>query len=315
MANRNYSLDILKFLLAFIIVIHHTPSPFHDFLHPLTTCAVPAFFMVSGFLIFGREINAQRILKNAWRILKIFGWSLLVYFIWYWIRHSEPYIPNVKDIVLFVFANNEPLSGHLWYLTAYAYALFLIAFLASRNKMAWFKYIAFAGLIIYFIFDCWHIYKDMPKYLTLVYCFRNWLFTAIPMMYIGLIVREKNVTTKQPILVFLLVLFAALAIIEINTFQLNHIADVYFMTIPVASTLFVLFTGMSIYKPNFLATCGEKYSLYIYIIHPIVIKLLSNVFDSNSYIWGLCSFVVTLVISILFVSIKDKTQTLINNLK
>lgn len=313
MSNRNYSLDILKFILAFLIVIHHTPSPFHDFIQPLTTCAVPTFFMISGYLIFCREINTKRILKNAARILKIFGWSLLLYYIWYWIRHSEPYMPNVKDIILFVFANNEPVSGHLWYLTAYAYALFLIAFLAYKNRIRWLQYIAILGLVGYFVFDIWHIYDDVPKYLTLVYCFRNFFFTAIPMIYIGSVVRCWRINVKRPLLIFLLGIFTALAIIEINSLHLNHIADVYFMTIPVTVVLFKLFTYFSIYKPNLIATCGERYSLYIYIIHPMVIKLFSSLFDSNSYVWGICSFVTTLLISVVYVIIKDKTHVLINN--
>ena len=72
-STRNYSLDMLKFLLSFVIVIHHSPAPFQDFIQPLTTCAVPTFFMISGYLIFSREITTQRIMRNAKRILSIFG--------------------------------------------------------------------------------------------------------------------------------------------------------------------------------------------------------------------------------------------------
>lgn len=318
MSNRNYSLDTLKFILAFIIVIHHTPSPFHDFIQPLTTCAVPTFFMISGYLIYGGnngKLNVQRIYKNAIRIIKIFSWSLLLYYIWYWVWHAEPYIPNIKDIMLFVFANNEPISGHLWYLTAYSYALFLITFLESKYRghrgRKWFKYFAIAGLSLYYVFDIWHIYYKIPKYLTLVYCFRNFFFTAIPMIYIGSLVRERHISISHPVLIVLLGLFMALAISEVNTMHLNHIADVYFMTIPVAVLLLLIFTGIHVYKPNLLATCGEKYSLYIYIIHPICIKVFSFIFDSNSYVWGIFSFMVTLIVSVMFVHIKDKTQYLI----
>lgn len=260
-SNRNYSLDILKFFMAFLIVIHHTPSSFHDFIQPFTTCAVPTFFMISGYLIFGRELSAQQILRNAIRIIMIFTWSLLLFYAWYWIRHSEPYIPNIKDLVLFVFANNEPVSGHLWYLMAYVYALFLIAFLVSMNKIHWLKYFAITGIVLYFIFDAWHIYKDIPKYLTLIYCFRNFFFTAIPLIYIGAAIRTKGLILNRGVSVMLLVVFCSCALFEINIFPVNHIADVFFMTIPVAITLFMLFANTKIYSPNIIATCGEKYSL------------------------------------------------------
>ena len=79
-------------------------------------------------------------MKNAIRIMKIFLGALLIFYIWFWIRHEELYIPNFKDICLMVFANNEPLSGHLWYLMAYAYALIVIAIFTLKGKMQYLKY-------------------------------------------------------------------------------------------------------------------------------------------------------------------------------
>ena len=276
-SSRNYSLDMLKFLLAFLIVIHHSPSPFHDFIQPLTTCAVPVFFMISGYLIFSKEIIAPRIYKNAVRILKIFGGAIILFYLWYWIRHSDPYIPTVKDMMLFVFVNNEPLSGHLWYLAAYAYALFLLAFFASKNKVQWFRYVAIIGLIMYFILDAVHIYKDMPKALTLVYCTRNFFFTAIPMMWIGALVQKQK----------------------------PQISKAYLYL-----ALFLIFQSTFVQKPNFIAVAGEKYSLYIYIIHPITIKLLTNEFGKDTYFVGIMAFVITLVVSIAYVQTKQTIEKL-----
>ncbi|WP_161283382.1 acyltransferase family protein, partial [Blautia wexlerae] len=199
---RNYSIDLLKTILAFLIVLHHSPSPFHDTMQPITTCAVPTFFMISGFLIFRKEISFKRIMKNAIRIMKIFLGALLIFYIWFWIRHEELYIPNFKDICLMVFANNEPLSGHLWYLMAYAYALIVIAIFTLKGKMQYLKYIAIIGLVLYFLFDIWHIYCNVPKYLTLVYCFRNFFFTAIPMMFIGSTVVDRNSIRTKTIAVW-----------------------------------------------------------------------------------------------------------------
>lgn len=302
--SRNYSFDILKFFLAFLIVLHHSPSPYHDFLQPVTTCAVPCFFMVSGYLIFNREITATRVLKNGIRILKIFGWSLLLFYFWYYIRHNDFYIPTIKDICLFVFANNEPVSGHLWYLTAYAYTLFLIAFLAKYHKIHWFRTIAITGLLFYFLFDAWHIYYDVPKYLTLVYCFRNFYFTAIPMVYIGAAIAEHKYHSIKTTTIFLLLgLFGILALLEMNWLKFNHIADVYFATIPLAVTIFLFFTKVKVQSPNILSICGEKYSLYIYIIHPIIIKLLVSHLD-GLYL-GVVAFILTLIVSMIYVYIKN----------
>lgn len=242
---RNYSIDLLKIVLAFLIVLHHSPSPFHDIIKPITTCAVPCFFMISGFLIFRKEISFKRIMKNAIRIIKIFCWALLVFYIWFWIRHGELYVPNLKDICLMVFANNEPLSGHLWYLMAYAYALTIIAILAQKSKIQWLKYIAIFGLVLYFLFDIWHIYYNIPQYLTLVYCFRNFFFTAIPMMYIGTIMSKWN-SARTKTIVTLLIALSICALVEMNIFHVNHIADVYFFTIPLSFLMFFSFVNCKI---------------------------------------------------------------------
>lgn len=292
--------------------MHHTPSPFHDFIQPITTCAVPAFFMISGFLIFSKEVYFKRIWKSALRIAKIFCWSLLVFYIWFWIRHGEPYVPQFKDICLMVFANNEPLSGHLWYLMAYAYALVIIAILALKDKLHWLKYLAVTSLVLYFLFDIWHIYYDVPKYLTLVYCFRNFFFTAIPMMFIGGGVTKKKGSLRIWAIILLIIIFCFCALVEMNCFHVNHIADVYFFTIPLSFSLFLLFVNCELKKPNILTLCGEKYSLYIYILHPIVIKLLTNEFGQDTYFVGVVAFVVSLLVSILFVASKDKVKTIAN---
>lgn len=308
---RNYSIDLLKIILAFLIVLHHTPAPFHDVIQPITTCAVPTFFMISGFLIFRKEISFKRIMKNAVRIMKIFCWALLIFYIWFWMRHGEPYVPNLKDICLMIFVNNEPLSGHLWYLMAYAYALIIIAMLELKGKIQWLRYIAISGLVLYFLFDIWHIYYNVPKYLTLVYCFRNFFFTAIPMMFVGTMILKLN-PFRTRIIVTLLIVFSICALIEINKFHVNHIADVYFFTIPLSFILFSLFVKCEIRKPNLFTKWGEKHSLYIYILHPIIIKLLTNEFGRDTCFVGIVAFALTLLVSVLYVAFKEKVKSIVN---
>lgn len=301
-----------------MIVLHHTPSPFHDCLQPITTCAVPVFFMISGYLIFGKEINHKRLMKNAIRIIKILLWSLLFYYCWYYIRNGTLFIPSIKDTLLFVFSNNDPIIGHLWYLSAYAYTLFIIAFLELKKKIMWVKYLAIIGLVLYFTFDFWHIYYNIPKYLTLVYIFRNFFFTAIPMFYIGAIfspnplphykhklLLNQVISCEWYVIVVSIFVLGMCSLVEINVFHINHIADVFFFTIPLSVLIFVVFLKYKILNKNILASLGEKYSLYVYILHPVIIKVLTNSVGKNTYYAGIIAFLLTLVTSILFVKIKD----------
>lgn len=209
-----------------------------------------------------------------------------------------------------VFANNEPLSGHLWYLMAYAYALLIIAILAKKGKIQRLKHMAIVGLALYFLSDIWHIYYNVPKYLTLVYCFRNFFFTAIPMMFIGAKYVRGLSELRTKAIVGWLIVFSICALVEMNSFHVNHIADVYFFTIPLSFSLLFLFVNCKIRKPNMLTKYGERYSLYIYILHPIIIKLLTNEFGGDTYFVGVAAFVLTLIISALFVASKNKVKSI-----
>lgn len=110
-------------------------------------------------------------------------------------------------------------------------------------------------------------------------------------------------------------LFSICAWVEMNSFHVNHIADVYFFTIPLSFFLFSLFVNCKIRKPNILTKCGEKYSLYIYILHPIIIKLLTNEFGRDTYFVGMMSFMLTLLVSVLYAVFKNKIKSIANNSK
>lgn len=46
---RNYSIDILKALCAFLVIILHVAWAYTDTFLPLARAAVPVFFMISGY--------------------------------------------------------------------------------------------------------------------------------------------------------------------------------------------------------------------------------------------------------------------------
>lgn len=310
---RNYSLDLLKIILAFLVVLHHSPSPIHDIMWPITSCAVPSFFMISGYFLFGKEISYNRMMKRAIRITKIFCWSLLIFYICFWVRHEEPYIPNLKDICLLVFVNSVPFGLHLWYLTAYIYALIILAILARKNKILWFGYISIVGLLLYFMLDIWHIYYNVPRFLTLIYCTRNFFFTAIPMMSLGAMVSNwKPDSGKTKWIVASLIVFSICAVIEANTFHLNnHIGDYFFFTIPVSFSLLMLFLNCEIRKQNVLAKWGARYSLFIYLLHPIMISILAYQVGRDTYFVGVLAFTISLLVSVVFVACKNNVKSVI----
>lgn len=83
MKGHNYSIDILKFICAILVVCLHTNSNLHNTIMPITRCAVPCFFMISGFLLYEEnEINKSRLLRNIKHIFNITIWATLLFFVW-----------------------------------------------------------------------------------------------------------------------------------------------------------------------------------------------------------------------------------------
>lgn len=320
---RNCNIDVLKFILAVMVVFLHTKSEYKEFLQPLTTCAVPTFFMISGWLIFGRDVNGKNTLKAAWRIIKIFFWSLLLYIVVFYVKHSTFWIPDFKDTLLLVLFNNEGASGHLWYLSAYSYVLLIVSFLAHIKKLKWLPFIALFAFGTYFVCDGFFMYLGMEKKLTLVYMFRNFFFTGIPFFTLGAVIRKKAIILvgkQNTINTIILIVFSILALLEIDYFHFNHIADVYFMTAPIAISLFLMSISSMCGERSVISDWGRQYSLYIYIIHPlfiVVLKYLTGNSPASIFMWmnPFIVLTVTMIFSVTFVYVKDKIVKIISNNK
>lgn len=186
MRQRNYSIDILKFICAVLVLFLHTDFKWHDAVLPFTRCAVPCFFMVSGFLLYVGGIGKERLIRNIKHILYILLWSTLLFFVYkeLWsIIHGELFVPSLRHWMLFIVFNENPFAGHLWYLGAYLYVL-LIMLLVDKYKlwkyMLWVVPLLLLGDLIFGKYSLFLLGKEFP----FVYV-RNFLFVGIPYFMIG----------------------------------------------------------------------------------------------------------------------------------
>lgn len=106
MIERNYSIDILKFICAILVVFLHTDCVYHDYILPLTRCAVPCFFMISGYLLFNDgDIEISRLKRT---VLGIFCTSsyglrcclLVIKKLWQYIKGVFTYHHFVNYLIL-----------------------------------------------------------------------------------------------------------------------------------------------------------------------------------------------------------------------
>lgn len=124
--SRNGSIDVLRLLLAFIVVVNHT-CIFGAKLQDTIDCAVPVFLMISGYYFYSNRME-EEIMKCRKSVAKLFSimlGSVMLYVLWdvakfqIWGEHTEYSIYTL-------FTCTNYFCPPLWYIHA---MLYLYAFL------------------------------------------------------------------------------------------------------------------------------------------------------------------------------------------
>lgn len=276
---RSGSIDALKCLLAFMVVVIHTESAYKTAMSPITACAVPGFFLISGYFIFGNKME-EKLKHSLKRIIIITVWSSAIYAFLYFYKHMHHGTPSVftrQTLIRFLLYNENPFIYHLWYLNAYIYVLIIILILLKLRLQTKIMVLIpvfiiadlFLGRYSHFLFG-----KDFG----LSYIF-GWLHDGLPYFLLGGFIKmcysegkgDKNANS------FLLlcgcVLFTILSLAE-DKLPLSG-GDKYITTVFLTTCLFLYYKSVNIKGSNYLAKIGRRDSLYIYIFHPIIIDVLT----------------------------------------
>ena len=308
---RNYSIDILKFICAILVVFLHSKYSYESVVRPLTRCAVPCFFMISGFLLYKKEgIGKDRIFRNIRHILLITMWATLLYIIWkeiVMIRQGG-FLPSSRDFLKWIFLNDCPFAGHLWYLYAYIYVLLIVSLI---DKLRLWKYLFMLAPLLLIIELSFGEYSLIIFNRTFpVNYVRNFLFVGFPYFAIGAFFKNNPTYCfmNNKVLWGGVILFSLTSLLEkYILIQIDKvpIREHYFSSTFLAISLFMLLLSFNINKPNVFSRLGEKDSLYIYIIHPIIITIIGVVFNSIGltalYSWIAPFLVVIVVMYLIYV--------------
>jgi len=310
---RNLSIDLLRFILSILIIALHT-SFLHEFgiagdtLRSVTRCAVPLFLMISGYYLFDIINDRKKVRKYILRVL-------LLYFIWMLV-----YFPMYADfssrfnVIMFFFTW---IFGffHLWYLVALLLAVSMLYFFV-KNNFHWKRLMIIAiGLFMAgWIIQTLKILQ-LPSSISLLlswnFPYRNFLFIGFPFVYIGFFIRSKesrltslfslNKLMQAGILFLLLLLAESYINDKIGAGFCG--GDIYIFLLFLCPVIFLFTLRMKkTIENNYLA----NYSSGIYFIHPLIIYMMSNIFN-NLPSWNI--FILVTVFSIMLSS----TLIMINN--
>lgn len=283
MIERNYSIDILKFICATLIVFLHTDFQWHNAVLPLTRCAVPCFLMISGFLLYtdGKGIGMERLKRNIKHILHIIIWSTVLFAVIkeiIAITHGELFIPSKRQWLKFIIFNDNPFGFHLWYLGAYLYVLIIMIVVDKYNlwsRMLWCIPFLLFGDLLFGKYSLLLLNKEFPYI-----CVRNFLFVGIPYFLLGVWLKiniTKLQTINRHIYLCGIILFSITSIIEkllLLYLDKNPAREHYLSTTFLAICLFLFVISLKNVKASNVSRMGERDSLYIYVFHPLFLFTL-----------------------------------------
>ena len=294
-------MDLFKLIASFFVVIIHCnfPGSIGVAAKAIARFAVPFFFLCSGYFLYGSD--CKKILNKLIRTVKLCFSAVLLYASFRFaclllgntlseaIRHFLS-IFSWHVIVKWIVFNVNIFSVHLWYLDAmvYVYAIhWLIRYFRVSEKFIFASSFVLLGLHLLI----WQILLTRGGTLSdATFIVRNFFFDGYPLVGIGMYIRKHREKIPQLTLssmVLLVILGESLAVLS-RYFIGNK--SVPIGAIITAITLICYSTQSHKIKITSLLQNSAPYSIYIYVLHPIVIDIVSFAFkklpiSATSVIW------------------------------
>ncbi len=327
---RNYNIDFIKILACFFVVAIHTQRNYqlsivhNSILYYLSRCAVPLFMMVNGYLLLSKEkIDYKYITKKVKKILAIIVFWVILYSILDSLRKFK--FVNPLNIFIGIIVQNSPLV-HLWFLIALIFIYLLLPLFYKlnifENKNKFSKIlvgIIVSNIIIDCVFNYYYINFNINILKLVPQCFRIWIW--IMYFFIGGYINRYSRKLKMNT-IFLIILSIIVYIYQYELFIKIHytINSEY-----IYSNIIVIFWCITIfkfieniklsYKFIFFIELFSKYTMGIYILHPMIINILDLSYHTNGYIYSIIMWICAIFISYICSIIIDKIPLLNKSIK
>lgn len=252
----------------------------------------------------------SRLKRNIGHIGGIILWSTLFYMFWDEFvcicNQGNIWIPSLTRLLKLIFLN-VPLFGHqLWYLFSYFYVLLIIWAVVKYN---WWKWLFYAVPILLMS----HIVLLLSGREVSIYLVRNFLFLGLPFFAIGAMLKSMGIgggryklKKYNKVLLAGFVVLSLVALLErICLLSVGKCAvrELYLSSIVAAICLFFVALSFKSNQKCRLSVWGEKYSLYIYIFHPVFVYCCKTLLKGTILFTGYTYVapVVVLLLTMLFV--------------
>jgi len=299
------SLDLLKFICAVLVVLLHCCIEKGTLVvTPFCRIAVPIFFIISGYLL-GRNPGPRKVKKTLFNVLRLIVLSNLLYFLYAWVSESLPALNSMSFWCSELLFGNQ-FAGHLWYLTAYLEVLLLLFLIPIKRNWI---YCLIPGLLIANLLLGEYSFLYSRCFTPFIH--RNAITTALPCVLLGTLLREKEEFLKRmdsrkfvPGVTFIVLFMVGESLFLFLSGKNMNQGDIMMSTVPLACAFVVLaLRNPNIGKDSIVAFAGKELSLSIYIVHLLVMSILSY-YLNNPYMLFAFVLMGSIIASLLFCSIK-----------
>lgn len=263
--NRNISVDLLKLMMSFLVILIHYPPKLDSFLwvyiiNDITRIAVPVFFMISGFYLF-KSVSEKSIEKLLSKLFTIYLSWMIIYFIYY------NFIKGDAPIAYYIISNVIEGWFHLWYFPASIMAIFIACMIKNKKT----KIIITISIILLFIF----YFLQLEKLnLVNIYAYRNFIFFGLPCVLIGGILYRYETKIKRNTFFYFLIILCP---VIIAWYYMFYIEKQVILELPLTSLILSIFIVSLAVKINIKSSINiGKLSTVIYLSHPIFINIISH---------------------------------------
>ena len=236
---------------------------------------VPFFFMVSGYFCYceDKTVDYSRKLRHIgvitisatcfYGLISLIGGGTKV---------------SVRGIILWLMFNQPSIiSGQMWFLFALLYDYIVFAMI---DYFCWHKVIPFIAAlgIVAYILLAQGAHIAGVRVPNMIY--RNFLVEGLTFMSLGYWIHEckKSIHVSDKILILVFILTTLLCPLE--RFIMRRDFGVNIMSFPQVISLFLLCSNNpELFKNSKITVLGNKYSLYVYILHPAIWHGLEKIYD------------------------------------
>ena len=194
---RNSTVDILKAICAMLVVLLHVETPLAHYYQPLMRCAVPCFFMISGYMLADGNIY-ERLQRNIKNVIYLIFWSSALFIgIKLCLKGFDfsSVVPTKQQFIYFICLNENPWGFHLWNLSAYLYTL-IFAIIVEKYNLWKFAFFCVPLLLIGDLVLGKYSILLLHQTYNFLYI-RNFLFVGIPYFYLGAWLKRTKINDKK----------------------------------------------------------------------------------------------------------------------